>query len=418
MKRTNLIYLILLLLTCIFSTTSCKDKSSDPTPDEPTPTETPLFTEGQIVNSVIYENDVIKEEMIDSVVNLGSNELQALFYVNQKHTLNGLPVAIGNHYSNVFRSLSRSDLNNFIVKWGKVMGMIIDNKDTSAVSVKKKRMAFFLLQAFLRENNIDLPLLISLSTTPSDLGFAKRWIDAAAELTASGVKLDYAITPNGIFRYLETSGRKISELTGAVEAAGMTEKDFLQTLYQNGATLANSLNMVKSPDQVGAIALVFFGVRIFTTLTIEFIKSEPVVNLEDNYTSYLNNADTNVMNYISRKDTISPTYKVAYCSLATAEFNIEAYYDAYNITLPGQYINRIGMIVTAAHCGWGMHLNGETVFSVGQNSGTSSVPISYATGYVHINYGDCCASNRYANLNFSVYGNTGYVKTSWNPGKK
>ena len=89
MKIRNRIYLLFVLMSCLMAYTSCKSKSSDEaTPS--TPPETPLFTEGQIVNSDFYVNDNLREQMIDTVINLGNKQIPALFYANQKHTLDGV----------------------------------------------------------------------------------------------------------------------------------------------------------------------------------------------------------------------------------------------------------------------------------------------------------------------------------------
>ena len=418
MKIRNRIYLLFVLMSCLMAYTSCKSKSSDEaTPS--TPPETPLFTEGQIVNSDFYVNDNLREQMIDTVINLGNKQIPALFYANQKHTLDGVNVAKGNSYLNVFRSLTRKELYDFIVIWGHINGLTVNPFDTATAAIEKRQQAFIMLQSFLMQNDVDLPMLVAMSQNANELKCIKQFYDAAGELSLSGVKLDGANTPGHILRSLEESGHQASDLTSAIRSAGMTERSFLLMAQQKGINLSATLQQAKSPQQViTVIALVFTGIKWFSTLTVAFIThGAPNPNLNDLYVSYLNNADSNVMNYIARKDTISPTYKVAYCTLATAEFYIETYYDAYHKTKAGQYINRSGMIVKSVRCSWGMHVDGDVDYPVGQYTGTETNPIAFADATVTVNYGDCCCNKRKATLKFNLSGDKGYTQSSWKSGK-
>ena len=347
----NQLFFISLLLAGMMAVNSCRNKSPEVTPVDPQP-ETPLFTDGQIVNSDFYVDDVLREQMIDTVVNLGSKNNVALFFVNQKHTLDGAPLAKGNDHSNIFRSLTRKELFDFIVLWGRINGMTINIQDTSAGATAKRQEAFILLQSFLIRNRIDLPLLVALSQNTQELGSAINWVNAAGDLTRSGIKLARENTPGHIFRALEIAGGSPSELSKAVRSAGMTERDFLLLSQEKGVNLSQMLKQGNAPEQVAIIVtLVCKGIKWFTILTVHLISwGMPDPDLQDSYVSYLNDADSNVMNYISRKETVSPTYKVAYCTLATAEFYIETYYDAYHKTLAGKYVNRSGMVVKSVNC--------------------------------------------------------------------
>ena len=419
MNMKNLFCLSVLLATCILLAT-CKKSSndSDNTSSSAPTAEDPIFKEGDIVNSDIYINDILREQMIDTVVNLGSSERPALFYVNQSHTLDGAPVNVGNHYSNVFRSLTRQDLYDFVVIWGKVNGMEINIGDPSPASIERRQLAFYELEEFLLRYNIDFPLLVALSHNHTELQQGIKWIEAAETLDEEGVELEEANSPDGIFRGLEFSGVKISELSSAVQSAGMTEKDFLYMAHCGKINLENAMmNLSNSKQEViTVVALVFLGVKFLSSITVKLIdKGTPNPDLEDEYASYLNDNDTNVMYYTGAKDTVSPTYKVAYCSLATASFYVETYYDAHHPTLAGQYINRTGMIVKSVHCSWGMHVDGTTTYNVGQYSGTESNPIAYSTAKVVIHYGDCCCFARTGTLNFKISGDNGYEQTSWKP---
>lgn len=284
--------------------------------------------------------------------------------------------------------------------------------------MKKRQLAFYELQEFLLRYGIDFPLLVALAQNNTELQQGIKWIEAAETLKDEGVELEEANSPDGIFRGLEISGVKISELSSAVQSAGMTEKDFLYKAHCGKINLETAmLNLSNSKQEVITIvALVFTGIKLFSSLTVKLIdKGKPNPDLEDEYVSYLNDNDANVMYYTGAKDTISPTYKVAYCSLATASFYVETYYDAHHPTLAGRYINRSGMIVKSVHCSWGMHVNGTTTYEVGQFSGTESNPTAFSTAKVVINYGDCCCYARTGTLNFKISGDNGYEQISWKP---
>ncbi len=420
MKRKNHLYLFIAFLACMAVLSSCKKSDSSGDPGTPA-TETPLFYDGQIVNSVFTINDVVKEEMIDTVINLGSEEIPALFFVNKSHTIDGVPVAEGNTYTNAFRSLHRGDLYQFIMKWGQLFGMNINVYDTSANAVALRRHAFFMLVSYLRENDIDFPLLVALSGGPQEnLEYAKRWMDASAAVAKMGNPPEMANTSNQIFRSLEKTGHTPRELSLAAAAQGFSEKDFLLMANAKGLNIAGLLKQTDSPQQVGIIvSLVCMGLNIAAKLTVKLISNaQPNPQLDDYYVSYLNHADSNLMHYIARKDTISPVYKCYYCSLAGAEFYIETYYDAYHSSYQGQFVNRSGMIVKSVTCSWGMHVNGSTSYDPASYRGTELSPIPYGEADVDINYGDCCCFKRHAHLDFNISGDKGYTEESWKPKTK
>ena len=204
---------MVITLACVIIVPSCKDDKSTETPG-PTTSETPLIQEGQLVNSVFYVDNVVKEEMIDTVVNFGSEEIPALFYVNKSHTIDNIPVTEGNTYTNAFRSLSRADIYQFIMKWGQLFGMDININDTSANAVALRRQAFFMLVSYLRETDMDFPLLLAISGGDLEqLQYAKKWVDVAHDIAQSGYSLDPGNTPNYIFRSLEKTGHTPKELS-------------------------------------------------------------------------------------------------------------------------------------------------------------------------------------------------------------
>ena len=416
MKKKFPILLIFLLTICTLLV-SCKKSSDDQDPPPDPAADTPIFKEGDIVASNFYIADVLREQMIDTVVNLGRNDKPALFYINQAHTLDGETIATGNHYSNIFRSLTRQEIYEFIVLWGIVHGQTIDPGDTTASAIEMRQDAFYDLFLFLLQHDVDFPLLVSMAKNQKELTSAIQWINAAAELSLSGMKLAGQNTPDHIFRAIEFSDFDISDLSSAVRSYGMTERDFLMNAQNNGVDLERALMHIDSPRQINIVCLVALGIKMFTSWVNRFINhGTPNPNLENEYASYLSNEDSVVMNYYTGKTMVSNTYKIEYASFVKAEFIIETYYDAYHLTISGHFVNRIGMIVQSIKCSWGMHLDGWTTFYTPTFNGTENDPVIRSWGNVIIQYGDCCAFKRAACLVFDVYGDTGYQQRAWDPG--
>lgn len=414
----SLFYLNVILLTILLGASSCKNDNKEVT----TPAEDPLFIEGQIVTSEFSKDDVVIESMVDTVVNLGSADSPALFYVNREHLLNSAPIPNGNHVTNVFRSVSREDITGFIVIWGRIYEMTIDLNDQSEAAIAIRHKAFYLLMEWLRVNNVDLPLLISLCNNPGELKSAIDLIDASIAAANTPWELRSFNIGDDLLRSIEMAGAKPSDLTRAIESKGLTELAFFKLANEKGIDLGATLKGVASVngEVLEVVEAVLEGGVKLSKILIKFIENgAAVVDIQDTYVSYLHQDDSNVMNYISSLDPIvSPTYSVAYCSLAKASFFLETYYDARHQTLPGQYINRSGMIVKSVYCSWGMHVEGSTTFNVPTTIGTDENPIASTTGSVTVKYGDCCCFARVANLTFALSGDQGYVETSWKPNTK
>jgi hypothetical protein len=247
-------------------------------------------------------------------------------------------------------------------------------------------------------------------------------IDASIVAANTPGELRSYNTADDLLRSIEMAGAKPSDLTRAIQSKGFTEVAFLKLANEKGIDLGATLKGVASVNgEVSEVVeAVMEGLVYLSKILIKFIENgAPVVNIEDTYVSYLHQDDSNVMDYISSADPIvSSTYSVAYCTLAKASFYIETYYDARHQTLPGQYINRSGMIVKSVTCSGGMHVEGSTTFNVPTTSGTDENPVASTTGSVTVKYGDCCCFARVANLTFALSGANGYLETSWNPNTK
>jgi hypothetical protein len=418
MKKKHLFILSLLLMACMLMVT-CKKDSDDP-PSSTASQDVPVFKAGDIVTSECFTDDVLREQMVDTVVNLGSNERPALFYVNHQHVFDGEPIEVGNHYSNIFRSLTRQEIFEFIVIWGLVHGVVIDLNDNSPEAIALRHEAFYNLQAFLLQVDLDFPLLVSLAKDQEELKSAIHWVNASTEILASGKQLAEVNTPDHIFRSVEISGMKISDISSSVESFGMNEKDFLLLAQEKGIDLESTLAQISSPRQVNIVCLIALGCKVVSSWLLRFINNgAPIVNIDNSYASYLNDADTLVMDYYTGETMNSPIYTVRYGTknnpLVEAKFYVNTYYRAYHASIKGLYVNRVGMVVSSIHCSGTMHLNGETKFDPADYEGSGDSLVVKSSGIVTIEYGDCCAVKRKGVLNFNVRGDTGYTQVSWDP---
>jgi hypothetical protein len=406
-------YLSIVLVTMLMVSSSCKNEDED----NKTQYEPPLITAGQIITSEFSKDDVVIERMVDTVVNFGSLEAPALFFLNSEHTLNGEPIEVGNRHGNVFRSLKRSELENFIVIWGRLNGIEIDLSDQSAEALDRKQLAYYKLQGFLIGNNIDLPVLVAIAQDTVELGSAVRIVRAA---NASGNLKDERIfvnNPEVLLRSLEKYKIKPSDFSKALRDQGMTEESFLALSNAKGVDLGQAFREEASTKQIGIliVAGVVWATKFLSKITIRLIENYgPVVDIDNDFSSYLHDSDLVVTHYIADPvPDISPTYSVAYGSLAKCSFLMETYYKGKHSTWPGTFIPRVGMIVESVKCSWGMHVTGDITYDIGYTDGTEENPIAYSGGTIYVGYGDCCCFKRIAELDYEVRGDTGYKETMW-----
>ena len=417
MKKKNWIYLGALLFVTLLGACKSNDKVTDvvTTPDQP------LFMDGQVVTSDLEKNGVVIESMIDTVVNLGSSDAPALFYLNGKHTLNGVKMEKGNQPSNAFRSITRQELHAFIEVWGKAYGIPVDLADNSAAALKKRQLAYFILQDFLRRNNVDLPLLVSLSNTASNLKSSISLVEACSLANDNQKVINSPNTAGNMLRAIETSGIQPSEITKAIQNNGLNETDFFNLVNKRGINFPATLKSGASTEGeiADVVEAISEGYVKVAKILVWFIQhGAPSVDLEDTYVSYVNKGDTIPMDYFGSQTSTSPTYSVKYCTLATASFYMETEYNAVHQTLPGHFITRAGMIVQSVRCSGGMHVDGSTSFEIPTTTGSDTNPIASVDGTVTLNYGDCCCFARTANLTFNLTGDKGYQETTWVPQTK
>lgn len=125
------------------------------------------------------------------------------------------------------------------------------------------------------------------------------------------------------------------------------------------------------------------------------------------------------MDYYTGQTMNSPVYTVRYGTennpLVEAKFYITTYYRAYHASIPGLYVNRVGMVVSSIHCSGTMHLNGFCGYNIPFYEGSGENLVVWSSATVNIDYGDCCSVNRTGVLFFFARADTGYIQMSWDP---
>jgi hypothetical protein len=411
MKR--FLFFTIVLATIMLASSSCKNEEDD----DNNQYEPPLITEGQMVTSEFSKDGIVVERMVDTAVNFGTPEAPALFYINSEHTLNGQPIEVGNRHGNVFRSLKRNELENFIVIWGSLNGIEVDLADPSQEALARKQQAYYKLHEFLIGNNIDLPVLVALAKDTTELNSAVRLVEAtnsSQNLKSGKISVNH---PEALLRSFEKYGIKPSDFTREAHNQGMTEKTYLELANLKGIDIGQSIKEEASAGQIGIliVAGVVWATKLLSKISIRLIENYgPVVDIENDFCSYLHDSDLVVTHYVADPTPeVSPTYSVKYCTLAQCSFYMETYYKGKHSTLPGTFVPRLGLIVESVKCSWGMHITGDIQYNIGYTDGTEENPIAYSDGSVFVGYGDCCCFKRVAELDYSVRGDTGYEEKMW-----
>lgn len=406
MKKYFLIFIGLLILS------SCKDEKDE---DLNMDSNVPVFSSNQIVTSEISVDDKVIEIMKDSIINFGSAEEPALFYVNIEHKINGIDVEERNSNKNGFRSLTREDIQNFILLWAYVHNMNTDD-------ISETGRAYNLLHSFLLDSNIDLAVLISLSNTKNELKSSIELVNAISRSNHSGINtksVDDNKFANNFLLTLEDLDLKPSNVIDAIYEAKSNPHDFMEEVSAKGidlnATFRNGI--ITKGGVTHIIKAVIDGATFLSKVIVKFIESgKPSVNLENKYVAFLDSEDDNVFNYAGGKDFNSKVYSVSYCTLAKASFIVTANYGASHRSMPGRYIPRVGMRVNSVTCSGSMHVDGDVSFEP-KGREEEDEPIAYCEGDILVNYGDCCCFSRHAYLKFTVDAQNGYNEVSWSPKK-
>lgn len=322
-----------------------------------------IIEEGSVVYSELLKDNQLIELSVDSLVNLGSEENPAYFYVNLSHTVYDKPVENKQtENSTAFFSVTLEDMETFISMYAEAQSLGSGQNMTD----EEKQSAYHHLYNFLQENDIDGTQFVSTSLKNTSV------LESALE--------------NGSLQIYDTS------ITDSILKNVVLRKEGLQLPY-----IIHSEN--------------------------EIVRSSHVVidPFNDNtYVSYINKSENIYNQYYETSTFKSSSYIFRYgtkgCPMIECEFYIEGWYTSKlkTDTQKVLYVPYLMTIINNSYIGFSMYLEGMVTYynpDIRQTD-TGEYPI-IGSGEVKIEYGDSWKVNRVAKLKFSVDGKTGFIENNW-----
>lgn len=390
---------------------SCSDEKSSEVEYQ---TANKTIEAGMEVYSELLLGDEVIEEVIDSVVNLGKEDREILFHVNQSHRVRGIDVPEGpTDIDCSFYSLTRQEMEAFIPLFALMKGLA----ETDQLTDEQKRQAFEELFYFLRENDIELaPLIYLAQGNLAELqavdqmieGMPSRGSDAGNDL-------------NSIFAAMVRSQVRPSELLAELESQGLCFADFITQADLGGVNISGEMSRGMGP--VAIIKTVVESVVFFSKLVVAFVeKAQPVVDFESTYVSLLHSEDTDPFNYynpthylLDKDHAYVLRYGTKLTPMAECQFGIEMYYDSKNDKFRGwTFVSRIGVLPYRVRCMAGMHVEGRVTFGPAQTYIDQDGDVEvYSENEVQVDYGDALCFSRHGRLRFNASSFWGFRPTEW-----
>lgn len=389
-KIIKKIYLGLFSLVLAVAIVDCKqDSTLMPEPDrDPNRNGLELPEVGTVIYSELLRDDQVIEQSVDSLVNFGSEENPAYFYVNLSHIVNQDLVSESQANNCSFYSVTIEDLEKFISMYAEAQSLC----NSVSMTNEEKQSAYHHLYNFLVENQID-----------------------GAQLVATTLQ-----NPSLLNQTLE-SGKIIPEkptlkpVKPEVQDLPIIPDDFLPLITNQLSTDDAVLDSI-----LNHIVLRRDGLKLPYIIEDDSIEHEPDPYNTNTYVSYINDTDDNSKNYYDEKTFKSPVYTCRYgtkgCPMVESEFYIEGWYnskhkgDTKNIL----YVPYLKTMIKDVHIGATMHLKGSVTYTQPdiRYSDTDEYPV-IGGGEVVITYGDSWKVNRVGRLRFTVDGKTGYKEDYW-----
>ena len=383
-------YLGLIGFVLIVAMVDCKRDSvlmSEPD-NEPEKHSSEIPTEGTVKYSELLKDNQLIEQSVDSLVNLGSKEEPAYFYVNISHTANNNLVTEQQINNCIFYSIALEDLEKFISMYAEAQSLYSGITMTN----EEKQSAYYHFYNFLVENQIDGAQLVTMTLqNPSIL----------SQTLESG-----KIIPDK--PSLKPVKPEIHDLPEIPD-------DFLPYITNQLSTDDAVLDSI-----LNHIVLRRDGLKLPYIIEDDSIEHEPDPYNTNTYVSYINDTDDNSKNYYDEKTFKSPVYTCRYgtkgCPMVESEFYIEGWYnskhkgDTKNIL----YVPYLKTMIKDVHIGATMHLKGSVTYTQPdiRCSDTDEYPV-IGGGEVVITYGDSWKVKRVGRLRFTVDGKTGYKEEYW-----
>ena len=389
-KIIKKIYLGLFSLVLAVAIVDCKqDSTLMPEPDsDPNRNGLELPAVGTVIYSELLRDDQVIEQSVDSLVNFGSEENPAYFYVNLSHIVNQDLVSESQANNCSFYSVTIEDLEKFISMYAEAQSLC----NSVSMTNEEKQSAYHHLYNFLVENQID-----------------------GAQLVATTLQ-----NPSLLNQTLE-SGKIIPEkptlkpVKPEIQDLPIIPDDFLPLITNQLSTDDAVLDSI-----LNHIVLRRDGLKLPYIIEDDSTEYKPDPYNTNTYVSYINDTDDNSKNYYDEKTFKSPVYTCRYgtkgCPMVESEFYIEGWYnskhkgDTKNIL----YVPYLKTMIKDVHIGATMHLKGSVTYTQPdiRYSDTDEYPV-IGGGEVVITYGDSWKVNRVGRLRFTVDGKTGYKEDYW-----
>lgn len=373
MKRFFYTMLGLEIMACMVG---CK-KDNNTLESEPKEFNGP--TAGSVMYSEILEDGDVIEQSIDSLVNYGSTENPAYFYVNLSHTVNGIEVQ-GKYRENcAFLTITQDELEKFIPLYAKAQSLSAGE----TITEDEKKIAFNHLYQFIQEHNVDASELVYKTLKNPDM------LQSTLESSYNGSGEIVPVNP-----YYPFEPSMIPEQFLSVEDS------ILRHVYLLRDALLLPYNISSTKDHDGTNA-------------------EDLLN-ENTFVSYLNIDCLNSEQYYGTEYFDSPKYVCRYGTKGSPMINCEFYIHGWykSKLLRDQktiyYLPYIKTYVTDIHIGASMRLEGDIVYYNPDVRETDDKKYAVVgSGQINIDYGDSFLVRRKAQLCFRLDGEKGFQKISW-----
>ena len=389
-KIIKKIYLGLFSLVLVVAIVDCKqDSALMPEPDsDPNRNGLELPAVGTVIYSELLRDDQVIEQSVDSLVNFGSEENPAYFYVNLSHIVNQDLVSERQANNCSFYSVTIEDLEEFISMYAEAQSLC----NSVSMTNEEKQSAYHHLYNFLVENQIDGAQLVA--TTLQNPSLLKQTLESGEIIPEKPT--------------LKPVKPEIQDLPEIPD-------DFLPYITNQLSTDDAVLDSI-----LNHIVLRRDGLKLPYIIEDDSIEHEPDPYNTNTYVSYINDTDDNSKNYYDEKTFKSPVYTCRYgtkgCPMVESEFYIEGWYnskhkgDTKNIL----YVPYLKTMIKDVHIGATMHLKGSVTYTQPdiRCSDTDEYPV-IGGGEVVINYGDSWKVKRVGRLRFTVDGKTGYKEDYW-----
>ena len=386
-------YLCLIGFVIAVALVECKKDSilsSEPeTQSETNPSDS--LQEGSVVYSDFFRDNELIEQSVDSLVNLGSKENPAYFYVNLSHTIYDKHAqAEQTDYNKAFYAVTLDELEEFIPLYAKAQSLC----GGIGMTNEEKVTAYQHLYNFILENNIDVAQLVSL--TLKDGSVLNNTLECGKVIPIKNPDEYFPNTPN-----LPTIPEDIVPLLTNVQSTGVAVLDSILehiVLRRDGLKIPFSLHDDNENN----------------------LETEADPYNKKTYVSYINESEDDSREYYDSQKFQSPIYTCRYGTkgnpMVESEFYIEGWYAS---KLKGEskkvlYVPYLKTIINNVYVGATMKLEGSVTYNQPniRRLVTEEYPV-IAGGEVVINYGDSWLVQRVGRLKFTVDGKVGFREENW-----